>query len=1566
MMSQNIPGSAHTTQDASAEISARLPSNISEPVIKNIKLKFQNLVINNPSKLDSFTPPKPKDSSKTPRKRSDLSLSNRSSLEYSLPKLKITSSSTSSELSSALPPPSNTNSHKTKSLKIKISTPLLNNNTTPSIKLKMRTSSSSSSLSSTFSNINSENILSSDLNSDIFSNSTDFTNSISVSNNEPSSKNPLLEPNSKNNLISDQSSSQNTTSNSSLPSPVSSTAVTSNKLINLESNSTSTNSPLSSKYVHPSLFYLYFTTIQRPTDTSDQNLTTPNTEPNSSNNIQNTSISNPLKISFSNTEIDNQQPHQIQNSKNDLIPSVTNLNTLVDTNPVNESLLNPTTSNTLSNSSNAKNSIFSDTNNTDFNTSQNQSLANANNEPLQESPSNINDTENPQVTISDLFELVYSGDIKSFYQYISNSESLNLDLDAFGPISLNRDRRLADPVVTKKSSSKRSNNKGLQSQKNDVINNINDNSDLPSDIGEGFWTLLHASCYYGRTKMVAILCQSNKVDVEKTDSLHGSTAVGWAAYGGHPNTLSRLIVDGNPNLNVKNNHGQSPIDMVPNPESLKWKSMLDTSEESIKKRRKSTKKLVILDPSTPNTTKTSQNKPPVDSSVRTTTRTRSAITSTPKTSKPPVEEDDDDDDDTFSDSSSTLDKNKQPNSPTKKPSKNPAQDLEGSDGPSEKASTLRKMYPSLNWEDLPAEKKKSLLEKSPPEIKAMSELLEAVLFHTDIEGDRLSGVFESLPDFDDYPDYYEVFKDPISLDLVSYRLFNLKYTSFSQFDSDIIRIFHNACYYNVHGSEIYTDSLALLSVYCSARRSIVEKYNIKFDLKIAEQKPLRGRYVPRALEGDLDLAVGDCVLASTVDKKEKLGIILRISVSGPRDRVIILDLMWFLRPSETDLPSFNNSYPHELVLDPTLSIGVQAKSVTKRVVILPIKTYVGFYPSGFEKEDVYLCEYTLIPNSKRVMPLTVWPSPSPLQQPVDHYINFHKYPYPLPIKRVPLDLWDNPRYLPNPPPAPQNINSLQVIQNIQRNNSTMNALRSTPVQYTPPTAFTNPSQPTSSNTPSNNNRPLQRPPFNPSMLNNQQYRPYMNFSSTPKPNQMNQNPFTPQSSLQNPNLNIKQQINPIQTPATSQPQNIYFDKYIKQNVPSISQPNFAQDSTTQQNQMIPSQTNPNQLNPSNINPNQMIQNQMNPNQINSNQMIPNQINPNQMIPNQMYIRPHGTSNLPTQPYDIRQQPNSSYSNTSTLYKNTPSNLSMNSAVSQTPNPSLQKNNTKEISLDEDVNVFKRLGEREFISQLSNPNTGESSSSPLSNISNSGLFCLQISGIYNSQNSGIKNLNSDLNLFQHWNSNLLTNFNHSIQVPSHICRILLRPIYPITNDFQKNDSTYENIGTGYISDERITCSLNLNHVEPQFMQGLYDPLSESSDKIVGESVPTNTKTPMINLDSLHKDDISTLEKPNLVNLKGNLERINQFLWRKNLIFDAAILPGLNIIKIEFNPPTLWESMLCSLQKNNTPSPACTDTSNVSGPDTSLQPKPSSNPDTSNSHPRVFINRPITHTIFITRV
>ncbi|OMJ25837.1 putative global transcription activator SNF2L2 [Smittium culicis] len=1508
MMSHNTPGSAQTSQDSCAEIPAHLPSNPPEPVIKNIKLKFQNLVINSPSKLDPFTSPKPKDSSKTPRKRSDFSLSNRSSLDCSLPKLKITSSSTSSDLSSALPPPSNTNPHKTKSLKIKISTPLLNSNTTPSIKLKMRTSSSSSSLSSTFSNINSENILSSELNSDIISNSSDFTKSISIPNNEPSNNISLLQPKSppqhndfdpNNKQTTPQSSSQNTTSSNSVPSPNSSTAVTSNKLLDFAPNQTSTIPPLNSKL---------------STDVSDQNL-----------------------------------PHQIQNSKNNLTPSTTNLNTYVDNNPVNQYLSNPTISNTHPNSNNDNNSTSPTTHNSNVNISQNQTLPSTINEPRQESPSNINDIVNSQVTISDLFELVYSGDIKSFYQHISNSENLNLDLDAFGPISLNRDRRLAVPAITKKSSSKRSNNKDSQPQNNDDINNNNDISDSSSEQGEGFWTLLHASCYYGRTKMVAILCQSNKVNVEKTDSLHGSTAVGWAAYGGHPNTLSRLIVDGNPNLNVKNNHGQSPIDMVPNPESLKWKSMLDASEESIKKRRKSTKKLLILDPSTPNTTKTSQIKPHADSSVRTTTRTRSTISSTPKTSKPPVE--DDGDDDTFSDLSSNLDKNKQPNSPTKKSSKTPAQDLEGNVGPSEKAIALRKMYPSLNWEDLPAEKKNSLLEKCPPEIKAMSELLEAVLFHTDIEGDRLSGVFESLPDFDDYPDYYEVFKDPISLDLVSYRLFNLKYTSFSQFDSDIIRIFHNACYYNVHGSEIYTDSLALLSVYCSARRSIVEKYNIKFDLKIAEQKPLRGRYVPRALEGDLDLAVGDCVLASTVDKKEKLGIILRISVSGPRDRVIILDLMWFLHPSETNLPSFNNSYPHELVLDPTLSIGVQAKSVTKRVVILPIKTYVGFYPSGFDKEDVYLCEYTLIPNSQKAMPLTVWPSPSPLQQPVDHYINFHKYPYPLPIKRVPLDLWDNPRYLPNPPPAPQNINSLQVIQNIQRNNSSMNALRSTPVQYTPPTTFSNPSQPTSSNTPSNNNRPLQRPPFNPSMLNNQQYRPYMNFTSTPRPNQINQNSFTPQSSLQNPSLNFKQQINPTNTPATSQPQITRFDKYNKQNAPSIPQPKFAQDSTAQQTQMNPILMNPNQLTPNNNNPNQMI---------------PNQMNPNQLIPNQMYIRPLGTNNLAAQPYDIRQQPNGNYSNTPTLYKNTPSNLSMNSAVSQTPNPSLQKDNTKEISLAEDINVFKSLGEREFISQFSNPNSGESFSSPLSSISNSGLFCLQISGIYSSQISGIKSVNSEPNLFQHWNSKLLTNYNHSIQVPSHICRILLRPIYPITNDFQKNDSTYESIGTGYITDERITCSLNLNNIEPQFMQELYDPLSVNSDKIAGISVPSNTNTPIKNLDSLGKDCVSTMEKQNLVNSKGNLENVNLFLWRKNLIFDAAILPGLNIIKIEFNPPNLWEPMLCSLQKKITVLPATIDPSNVSGPDSSLHPNPSNDPDTSNSHHRVIINRPIIHTIFITRV
>ncbi|OLY82232.1 putative global transcription activator SNF2L2 [Smittium mucronatum] len=1152
--------------------------------------------------------------------------------------------------------------------------------------------------------------------------------------------------------------------------------------------------------------------------------------------------------------------------------------------------------------------------------------------------------EKPQLDIYNLFEFVYSGDINSLRDFINNPEFSEFDLNSYGPISLNRDRRSGlSNSVSKPLKSKNRKPKSLVPENSASVSSGNQgDTDNLSESQSGLWTLLQAACYYGRTTIVSMLIESNRIDIEKTDSLHGSTAVGWAAYGGHPNTLSRLISDGNPKIDVTNIHGQTPMDMVPNPESVKWKSLLDINHKPSNKRRKSHKKAsskellenskktkqALAEPNTPSNMvnlKESQSKNQV-SDINNVTNGSPFI---PEIVEESIVKDSLSKDQTLNPKQtpipcSTSDHASSSTSTSASSASSPSSnstissDSNPASIPTSSATKLPpRVYPSLKWEDLDEGKKKEFFKNNPPEVKAMVDLLETLLFHTDIEGDRVSTSFEELPDFEEYPDYYEVFKDPVSLNVISYRLYNCKYVSFAQFDSEVLRIFHNACYYNVHGSEIYSDALALMSVYCSTRRTVVEKYKIRFDLKIADQKPPRGRYIPRALEGDLDLAVGDCVLVSTAEKKDKMGIILRISVSGPRDRVIILDGMWFVHPSETGIPNYDNSYPHELILNPTLFTGIQAKNVLRRIVILPIKTYLGFYPIGYDKNDIYVCEYTLIPNSQNIIPLTVWPSPSPLQQPVDHYLSFVKYTFPLPIKRVPLDLWDNARYLPNPPPINQPSSNFQTQGNDYGSNSTINndlLSRSLFIPPTPPSR-TGPGRPPSRVINSNIINNQKTPSLVLRPIENSHPLPYMEYSRIPRPAQSSQSPFNSESTNTPQNLNplFNQQTNRITTNVNRPIQNS-FNNRLHAPPNSIYRP---------------------LVNPTEPGPHQTLANQ---NQVINRPHIP----PQQNLSNSL---------------KIQHQPVSSYQNPQNLVGNPYLNSSLNSSFSKNIIP--QRPHPENKYLNNELEIFKIQGELEFNTQLQLATNGGSNLSSLCEISESGMFCLQLYGILSST---YKTETTVPDFFQSWNLKSLTDHNHSIQVPSNVGRILLRPIYPIASIFQKNNLGLDNFTDGNVFGENFNCSLNLTPIAPYFLDNLDSPKIDSTD--LKNGLASNQS----NLNSIFMAPSGPFTKANNQDQNISSNDISKkhpcdLLWRKNLLFDVSILPGLNIIKIEFRPPSLWNSMFANISDSQLSKSGTTP--KITSPVKVSETTNDSFANTENSKEKDIIG-PIIHTIFITRV
>lgn len=94
-------------------------------------------------------------------------------------------------------------------------------------------------------------------------------------------------------------------------------------------------------------------------------------------------------------------------------------------------------------------------------------------------------------------------------------------------------------------------------------------------------------------------------------------------------------------------------------------------------------------------------------------------------------------------------------------------------------------------------------------LQKMRTLFNTIKDFKDPKGRLLSIIFMKLPSKSEYPDYYEVIKKPINLDIISQKLKNNLYESLDDLAADFVLMFDNACKYNEPDSQIYKDALTL-------------------------------------------------------------------------------------------------------------------------------------------------------------------------------------------------------------------------------------------------------------------------------------------------------------------------------------------------------------------------------------------------------------------------------------------------------------------------------------------------------------------------------------------------------------------------------------------------------------------------------------------------------------------------------------------------------------------------------------------------------------------------------------
>lgn len=91
----------------------------------------------------------------------------------------------------------------------------------------------------------------------------------------------------------------------------------------------------------------------------------------------------------------------------------------------------------------------------------------------------------------------------------------------------------------------------------------------------------------------------------------------------------------------------------------------------------------------------------------------------------------------------------------------------------------------------------------PLHLQKLRTLYDTIKDYHDAKGRQLSLIFMKLPNKNEYPDYYEVIKQPIHMEKIASILKNNGYDNLDELVSDFILMFDNACKYNEPDSQIY-------------------------------------------------------------------------------------------------------------------------------------------------------------------------------------------------------------------------------------------------------------------------------------------------------------------------------------------------------------------------------------------------------------------------------------------------------------------------------------------------------------------------------------------------------------------------------------------------------------------------------------------------------------------------------------------------------------------------------------------------------------------------------------------
>ncbi|XP_037956696.1 protein polybromo-1 [Teleopsis dalmanni] len=114
---------------------------------------------------------------------------------------------------------------------------------------------------------------------------------------------------------------------------------------------------------------------------------------------------------------------------------------------------------------------------------------------------------------------------------------------------------------------------------------------------------------------------------------------------------------------------------------------------------------------------------------------------------------------------------------------------------------------------------------------------ETIRDFQELKGKRqLSLIFTKLPSKTEYPDYYDIIREPIDMDRIGQKLKHSIYETVDELAADFLLMLENACKYNEPDSQIYKDALVLQQLTLQTKQTLRNEREAVPDVSLAVQE----------------------------------------------------------------------------------------------------------------------------------------------------------------------------------------------------------------------------------------------------------------------------------------------------------------------------------------------------------------------------------------------------------------------------------------------------------------------------------------------------------------------------------------------------------------------------------------------------------------------------------------------------------------------------------------------------------------------------------------------------------